>query len=320
VAEPSRRSVESGLDLVCPSCREKLKAGERAFRCAQGHVWPIKRGIPRFVASEDYAANFGFEWRRYKKTQLDRLGSRESERTFFEKTGLRPEDLRGKRVLDVGVGTGRFADVARRAGAEVWGVDLSLAVETARRNLPADCFVAQANLFALPFERASFDLVYSIGVLHHTPDTRAAVRAIAPYVKPGGTLALWVYIKDIWTHYSDIYRRYTPDMPQSLLHFLSNLSIPYYHFLEAVRLVPWVGELARDRLLWYLFMPMHRDPFWRVLDTYDWYSPRYQWKHTPDEVGGWLRELGFEAIEAWGAAAYGVSARGRAPCPSPVAA
>ncbi len=284
--------------------------------CASEHRWPIVRGVPRFVSTEHYAGNFGFEWRRYKKTQLDRLGSRESEKTFFEKTGLGPEDLRGKKVLDVGVGTGRFADVARRAGAEVHGIDLSLAVETARKNLPADVLVAQANLFSLPFPEASFDVVYSIGVLHHTPDTFAAVKAIARYVKPGGTLAVWVYQKDIWTYYCDIYRRFTPDMPQSLLHFLSNLSIPYYHFLEAVRVIPWIGELARDRLLWYLFMPMHKDPFWRVLDTYDWYSPRYQWKHTPEEVEGWFKELGYEAIERQ--PLWQTAVRGRRPVRSQV--
>jgi SAM-dependent methyltransferase len=309
--------AESPLALVCPSCRAPLVPEGRAYRCGAGHVWPVRRGIPRFVASEGYAGNFGFEWRRYKKTQLDRLGSRESEKTFHEKTGLRPEDLRGKRVLDVGVGTGRFADVARRWGAEVYGVDLSLAVETARKNLPPECFVAQANLFELPFEKASFDIVYSIGVLHHTPDTLEAVKAVAPYVKPGGTLAIWVYQKDIWTYYCDIYRRFTPDMPQSLLHFLSNLSIPYYHFLELVRKTPMIGELARDRLLWYLFMPMHKDPFWRVLDTYDWYSPRYQWKHTPEEVEGWFRELGFEGVERQ--PLWQTAVRGRLPCPSPVA-
>ena len=76
--------AESALALLCPSCRERLALEGRLYRCSKGHAWPIKRGIPRFVASEDYAQNFGFEWRRYKKTQLDRLGSRESEKTFFE--------------------------------------------------------------------------------------------------------------------------------------------------------------------------------------------------------------------------------------------
>src|SRR5579872_5985842 len=132
-----QRSLHDFLAIAaCPTCRGTLLFERGAFRCAQGHVWPMKRGIPRFVGSEDYARNFGFEWRRHKKTQLDRaLKTNESERAFFEKTGLRPEDVRGKRVLDVGVGTGRYSDVIARWGGQPFGCDLSLAVETARHNL-----------------------------------------------------------------------------------------------------------------------------------------------------------------------------------------
>ena len=81
------------------------------------------------MASDTYVGSFSFEWNRHRKTQLDDATSRESEETFREKSGLRPEDIAGRLVLDVGCGMGRFADVVSRWGGRVVGVDLSLAVE-----------------------------------------------------------------------------------------------------------------------------------------------------------------------------------------------
>jgi SAM-dependent methyltransferase len=300
---------------ACPECRAPLTFDPKGFRCTGGgHVWPMKRGIPRFVGSEEYVQNFGFEWRRHRKTQLDRaLRTNESEAMFVEKTGLRPEDVRGKRVLDVGVGTGRFSDVIARWGGQPFGCDLSLAVETARRNLAVypNAFVSQANLFSLPFRPQSFDLVFSMGVLHHTPSTFEATKAILPLVKPGGTLAIWVYEKNEFQKYSNIYRRWTTKLPQEFLYFLSNVAIPYYHVLQTVKSLPRVGEHWFNRLHWYLPTSQHKDPLWRVLDTFDWYSPKYQWCHTGEEVRGWFEAMGLEDIEV--APKWTTSVRGRVP-------
>jgi len=76
--------------------------------------FPIVGSVPRFVESEAYVQNFGFEWNVHALTQLDTDSSDESERTFRSKTGFTPEQLRGKRVLDVGCGMGRFSDVASK--------------------------------------------------------------------------------------------------------------------------------------------------------------------------------------------------------------
>ena len=85
--------------------------------------FPQERGVIRFVDANNYADSFGFQWQRYARTQLDSPDSEELEKDFRRKTGLTPEDLRGKRVLDVGCGMGRFADVATRWGARVVGID-----------------------------------------------------------------------------------------------------------------------------------------------------------------------------------------------------
>ena len=78
-----------------------------------------------------YTDSFGYQWTTFRKTQLDDADRAESEETFALKTGLRPADVEGRTVLDVGCGMGRFADVVARWGAaEVVGMDMSRAVES----------------------------------------------------------------------------------------------------------------------------------------------------------------------------------------------
>jgi len=86
-------------------------------------AYPFVNGIARFVDAQHYAASFGFQWHRYQKTQLDHDDVREADLNFRMKTALRPEDLKGKLVLDVGCGMGRFAELPRR-GVRGWSASI----------------------------------------------------------------------------------------------------------------------------------------------------------------------------------------------------
>ncbi len=289
-----------GLDLsgilVCVRCGGTLppeasweSTGTRCAGC--GIEVPVIRGIPRFVASDAYTASFSFEWNRHKNTQLDDAASRESEDTFRAKTGLSPDEVRGRLVLDVGCGMGRFADVVNRWGAKVVGIDLSLAVEAAFANLDGreNGRILQADLFHLPFRPGTFDIVYSLGVLHHTPDCEKAFRQLVPFVRPGGRLCVWVYgSMGPWERFARLYRRVTVRMPRRLLYALCHAAIPWYYVCR----LPLIGPL-----LWVLFpISQHPNPQWRVLDTFDWYSPQYQSLHTFPEVYRWFRSEGLVDI------------------------
>jgi SAM-dependent methyltransferase len=108
-----------------------------------------------------------------------------------------------RRVLEIGVGMGtdfvRFA----RAGAILTGIDLTKASidlvrgRLALEELDADLHVADAE--ALPFADASFDLVYSWGVLHHTPDTKQALSEIRRVLGPHGEARVMLYSRRSWT-------------------------------------------------------------------------------------------------------------------------
>jgi SAM-dependent methyltransferase len=278
--------------------------GER--RCDHcGRPYGLVRGIPRFVDSETYAGNFGFEWQRHRRTQLDVDRDGESERTFREKTGFTPEAIRNRLILDVGCGMGRFAEVTSRWGGSVVAVDLSLAVESAQANLAdrPNAVAVQADCFALPFPVETFDVIYSIGVLHHTPDCAAAFRSLVPLLKPGGTIAIWVYgYMGYWSVVASIYRRVTTRIPHPVLHALCQVAVPLYHLHR----VPLLGAVTRTVLP----TSMHPRAAWRVLDTFDWYSPRYQSMHTREEVCGWFAGVGLTDIRVLD---FPVSVRGQKP-------
>ena len=292
--------AEISAILCCPVCRSSILLSESVAECAGcKRNFPKIRGLVRFVDERNYADSFGYQWHRFQRTQLDRLDSNYSEQDFIAKVGLQPEDLAGKLVLDVGCGMGRFAEVATRWGAHVVGVDLSAAAEVAAKNLAGREFIAfQADVFELPFALESFDCIYSMGVLHHTPDCEKAVKTLPQYLRPGGLLAIWLYSGyNKWYRFSDYWRKVTHRMPPQLLHGFFRIAVPFFYWLDrGLRRVPLVGKAAAG-LVHHLF-PVNRQASAeaRLLDTLDWYSPKYQSKHTYEQVFRWFESSGMENL------------------------
>ncbi|MBI4322999.1 MAG: methyltransferase domain-containing protein [Candidatus Omnitrophica bacterium] len=191
------------LDAVASAHTQEIESG--GLRCgACAAAYPIVNGIPRFLpmarqtsssSSAEQARHrtqrsFGFQWTRF-------AGMHPVFEADFLKyvSPLTPESFRHRLVLDAGCGFGRHLFYAATYGAEAIGVDLSAAVESAHRNtahLPG-AHVIQADLNHLPFRPGTFDLVYSIGVLHHVPTPEATFGNLLRSLKPGGTVAIWVY-------------------------------------------------------------------------------------------------------------------------------
>ncbi len=105
--------------------------------------------------------------------------------------------FKGKRLLEIGCGLGTDLLQFARGGAQVTGVDLTPAsIELVRKrfalyNLPVRAQVADAE--RLPFSDNSFDVVYSFGVLHHTPNTQQAIDEVFRVLKPGGRIIIMLY-------------------------------------------------------------------------------------------------------------------------------
>ena len=197
-------------DLVCPLCSGSLaldgaparQIEDGALTCTQcGARWKIRAGVPRLVPPDLSAveartsSSFGWQWKHFSEMHP------EFEAQFLDwMHPLEPAFFEGKRVLDAGCGTGRHAYFAATYGAgEVVALDLSVAVDAARENLRQfeNVEVVQGDLLRPPFRTASagggFDLVYSIGVLHHLPNPYEGFKSLLRYVRPGGTIAVWMY-------------------------------------------------------------------------------------------------------------------------------
>lgn len=307
---------ESLLNILrCPATGDALEI--RNGKMQNGEIWkgelvatsgasyPIIRGIPRFVGNDQYASNFSLEWTVHKKTQLDTSTYTKSSEEFAQKIGFTREEIEGKFVLDAGVGMGRFSDVALKMGAQVVGADLSFAVDSAYENLGRNpnCHVVQADIFNLPFQKESFDFIYSIGVLHHTPNCKKAFLSLLPLLKPGGQIGIWVYSFVARYKRSDFLRRFTTKMPPKTLYGIVRTLLPVW---ECLPRIPLVGR----KIFNLVPVSVHPKREWRILDTFDWYSPKYQSKHTYEEVEGWFREAGLESIRRL---SFPVSVRGKKP-------
>jgi SAM-dependent methyltransferase len=188
----------------------------------------------------------------------------------------------------------------------VVGIDLSYAVEAAHENFRHldNVLVAQADIAELPFKPETFDAIVSIGVLHHTPDTKKYFQALIPYLKPGGTIAIWVYPAE-----GDFVTRkqwipFTSRIPERMFYEWCRWFVPYAHArLDS----PLIQTIYRLFPFSYQGLGLEND----ILDTFDGYSPRFHGIHTPEEVKDWFIEQGLLNVCAPGP--WNTSMRGTRP-------
>jgi 2-polyprenyl-3-methyl-5-hydroxy-6-metoxy-1,4-benzoquinol methylase len=308
-----------GTPLRCPQCQGELEAldylpgREPELRCiSNGHHFPVVRGVPRFVESDQYSESFGFQWNKFSRVQLDSYnGTDYSEQRFRDITAWSAGDLRGKRVLDAGCGAGRFAEiVARKYGAELYAVDLSSAVDACQANLAGtNALVSQASIYELPFDKASFDFVYCIGVIQHTPDPLKTIRALCKMVRPGGQIGLWIYALS-WksligtSGFKYLLRPIVKRLPrEQQIGFCKGLVDAFYPLLFGAKHAGLPGKLVMrlspvaSSYLQSIELSPEDFRSWMFLDTFDMYTPAFDQPQRFETVTRVLIEEGFDAIQ-----------------------
>ena len=167
---------------------------------------------------------FGDEWTRFDQTGMS---DEDSVRLFGDYFSIFPWHLLSEDAVgfDLGCGSGRWAKLVAPRVQTLHCIDPSDAIEVARRNLTthANCRIHKASVDDIPLDDQTMDFGYSLGVLHHIPDTRAALSDCVAKLKPGAPFLLYLYYafdnRPMWFQIlwrlSDYVRRVVSRMPSS---------------------------------------------------------------------------------------------------------
>jgi SAM-dependent methyltransferase len=164
-------------------------------------------------------------------------------------TPLTEEDVESKSVLELGCGNGSLlVHMARWNPAHLVGVDLGSSVSSARKNMEATGFpdyeIVKSDLTT--FKSDGFDVVYSIGVLHHLRDPAKGFASVIANTKPGGHFHCWVYAREgnaVIRYFVEPIRKIASRLPWWATKYLiaTPLAVPYYFYaklLSTFRRVP----------------------------------------------------------------------------------
>jgi SAM-dependent methyltransferase len=250
-------------------------------------------------------AGFGDEWTRFNQ---DGLSHEAREQIFDDYFSIFPwEALPPDAVgADVGCGSGRWAAVVAPRVKQLLLLDASDdALAVARKNLAdaPNVRFEQASVGSLPLEDATLDFAYSLGVLHHVPNTAAAIRSISEKLKPGAPFLVYLYYsfdnrstlyRGIWRA-SDVVRRIVSNMPFGLRYWVSQAlaMILYWPLARTALLLDWLEICPGSWPLAY-----YKDKPFYVLrtDALDRFGTRLEQRFSRAEIRIMLEEAGFVGI------------------------
>jgi SAM-dependent methyltransferase len=257
-------------------------------------------------------ADFGEQWTAYR----DNPG-------YYGSTGLLADlfgplmaldDVRGRRVADIGSGTGRIVNMLLDAGAEhVVAVEPSDAFTVLRQNIAerADrvtCLNVRGD--ELPAE-PDLDIVVSMGVLHHIPDPAPVVDACYRALKPGGRIVVWLYGREgneTYLRVAEPLRAVTRRLPHALLAaFCSVLNIALDAYIFLCRFIPLPMRNYMRNVLARFPRSVRR------LTIYDQLNPAFAHYYRRDEAEALLARAGFRDVTCWHRHGYSWSVAGKRP-------
>lgn len=256
---------------------------------------------------------FGVEWQRFDQSELPQheLGAYfESYFDLFPWQDLPPASV----GFDVGCGSGRWAKrVAERVG-RLHCVDPSAAALAVARKTLADtpnCSFHNLGVDSLPFADNSMDFGYSLGVLHHVPDTAAGIAACVAKLKPGAPFLLYLYyafdnrpawFRALWAA-SDRVRKLVSQLPNrsKLLAADAIAGAVYWPLARTAKLVERLGgDVERIPLSFY-----RRSSFYTMrTDALDRFGTRLEQRFTAAEITTMMTQAGLERIQLGQGAPY----------------
>lgn len=254
---------------------------------------------------EATVVGFGEEWRAFDQSGLEET---ELDALFAQYFAIFPWDRAGSEAtgFDLGCGSGRWARrVAPRVGT-LHCIDASHeALSVARRNLAGarNCVFTHASVDALDLAPASMDFGYSLGVLHHVPDTEAGLRSCARLLRPGAPMLVYLYYafdnRPAWYRWlwraSDVLRRCLSVSPHRAKLAITGLiaATVYLPLARAAALARRTGLRSEGFPLAYY---AERSFYTMRTDAYDRFGTRLEQRFTREQIAAMLGRAGFEDV------------------------
>lgn len=269
--------MEEFLELLaCPLCRGELSAECRCQKCFTCYDAP--EGIPNLRLASDRRVEVVRRF--YEETPFPGYPARDSlawlharaERSDFARL-LNQAIPSNARILDIGCGTGQMSLYLARARRLVIGADLTrksleLGAAAARRFQLTRVLFVETDLHCPGLREASFDVVYSSGVLHHTVNPRKSFARIVQLARPGGMIVLGLY---------NVFAR----LPLRLRRLVARLT--------GYRIIPF-DPVLHDR---------KNEKARRLAWLRDQYRHPEEHRHTVGEVQSWFRENEVAYVRAY---------------------
>ncbi len=263
--------------------------------------------MPSMSSNKDdrVVKSFGEEWNRFTQEELP---PDERQTIFEDYFSVFPWDTLPVSAsgADIGCGSGRWAMLVAPRVGELHLVDASeAALAVARRNLDRAGNVRfhHASVDELPFAEESLDFAYSLGVLHHVPDTLAALRSVARALKPGAPFLVYLYyafdnrpwwFRALW-RLSDWLRRVISRLPVRPRNAVCDVIavIVYWPLARLAKLFDVAGLLPAA---WPLAAYRDRSFYTMRTDALDRFGTHLEQRFTRTEIAAMLRAAGFDGI------------------------
>lgn len=290
--------VHDGVPWMVPPARLP-PAYAAAYRERLRADAPALLALDARPAASDFS--FSWQWNEHAYNDLTwELRLKDRVELFYRYTGLNRETARGLRLLDAGCGNGTLSAELAREGMNVVALDLSEGPLRAYRYQLFNSRVGEdaasrlnyvhGDLQRPPFRDGQFDLIYSDGVLHHTPDTKQTFLAVARKVRPGGRLFVWLYRSD--TRGAQSVKRAAVKAVRNATGWMSygnRMRLCYataFGMMLGVRTLHGFGWRGRP------VIPVRQ----KAINLFDTITPTYNHEHTFTETRAWFDEAGFRDV------------------------
>ena len=248
---------------------------------------------------------FGDEWERFDQSSLTEKEQKEIFESYFSifPWHILPENAEG---FDLGCGSGRWAEMVAPKVGRLHCIDPSAALDIARKNLAEyeNCEFHHVTVDAIPIEDSTMDFGYSLGVLHHVPDTQAGIKDCVKKLKPGAPFLIYLYyafddrplwFRAVW-RLSDILRRIVSRFPHGPRYWSSQV-LALLVYLPLARFSRLMGKIGFNVDNFPLSAYRNLSFYTMRTDALDRFGTRLEQRFTREQIKSMMEGAYLERVE-----------------------